>query len=291
MDQRTNDIRGWRPDHALIAHEGHEITESRRIDMRALCLDHLSLYDLPALELIDVAAKLECNAVSLFVMPLPLGPYLDLVNDRAARADVASALRDNGLSVGIVEPFLLESEPNWDVIERTASLAAELSGIINALCFDKEPARLQASFGRLADIARAAGARMAVEGFTLSTVRTMADALALADTAGEDIGLTVDTLHVMRTGGSWADFAALPQERIFHVQLDDGPLLPPTDLSKEATVARLPPGQGEFDLASFIPLVPVTANLAVEAPFVAPAGMTPLDRGRVIVEAARALMI
>jgi sugar phosphate isomerase/epimerase len=254
-------------------------------------LDHLSLYDVSALELIEVAAKLECNAVSLFVMPLPLGPYLDLVNDRAARSDVVAALRDTGLSVGIVEPFLLDENPNWDLIERTAALAAELGGVINALCFDNESARLQASFGRLADIARAAGARMAVEGFTLSTVRTLADALAIANTAGEDIGLTVDTLHVMRTGGSWADFAALPQERIFHVQLNDGPLLPPTDLYREATVARLPPGQGEFDIARFIPLVPATANLAVEAPFIAPAGMTPLDRARLIVESARALMI
>lgn len=258
--------------------------------MRPLCLDHLSLYDVPALEVIKIAAELGCDAVSLFVTPGSLGPYLDLTRDDAARTEVLSALRDTGLSVGIVEPFMLSAETDWDLLERSAALAAEMSGTVNALCFDQEPGRQQESFGRLAEISRAVGARMAVEGFTLSSVRTLADALAIADTVGPEVGLTVDTLHVIRTGGSWADFAALPQERIFHVQIDDGPREAPSDLLNEATVARLPPGQGEFDIAGFIPLIPTSALLAVEAPFRAPPGMTPLERARTIVEATRGLL-
>ena len=258
--------------------------------MRPLCLDHLSLYDVTALELIEIAAEVGCEAVSLFVTPTPLGPYRDLTTDKAAKAEVLAALHDTGLSVGIVEPFMLEQNTDWNLLERSAALAAELNGTVNALCFDEEPARLQESFGRLAEISQAAGARMAIEGFTLPTVRTPADALAMADTVGPEIGLTVDTLHLIRTGGSWADFAALPQDRIFHVQLDDGPREAPADLLNEATVARLPPGEGEFDIASFIPLVPSHARLAVEAPFRAPPGMTPLERARTIVEATRGLM-
>ena len=258
--------------------------------MRPLCLDHLSLSDVAALDLIKIAAGVGCDAVSLFVTPAPLGPYRDLTSDHAAKAEVLSALRDTGLSVGIVEPFLLDEKTDWDLLERSAALAAELNGTINALCFDKEPSRLEASFGRLAEISHSAGARMAIEGFTLSTVRTLADALAMADTVGPEVGLTVDTLHIVRTGGSWENFAALPQDRIFHVQLSDGPFEAPTDLFAEATVARRPPGQGEFDIASFIPLVPAGARLAVEAPFRAPLGMTPLDRAQIIVEATRALM-
>lgn len=108
-----------------------------------------------------------------------------------------AALRDTGLSVGLVEPFMLTENTDWDLLERSAALAAELGGVVNALCFHEESARLQSSFGRLADIARGAGAKMAVENFTLSSVRTLADALAIADTVGDKIGLTVDTLHVM----------------------------------------------------------------------------------------------
>lgn len=258
--------------------------------MRSLCLDHLSLYDVTALELIRIAAQLECNAVSLFVTPGQLGPYLDLTRDATAKAEVVAALRDTGLSVALIEPYILDENPDWNLLERSVALTAELGGVVNGLCFDKEPARLQASFGRLAGLARSAGAKMAVEGFTLSSVRTLQDALAIADTVGDEVGLTVDTLHVIRTGGSWANFAALPSHRITHVQINDGPLSAPADLALEATCERMVPGAGEFDLAAFIPLVPTGARLAVEAPFRAPKGMTPLERARAAVEATRRLM-
>lgn len=253
--------------------------------MRPICLDHLSLSDLTALELIEVAAQLNCAAVSLFVTPLPLGPYRDLVNDASAKAEVVHALRDTGLSVGIVEPFMLEENIDWGLFQRTAALTAELGGTVNTLCFDKDRARLEASLVRLADISRVEGARMVIEGFTFSTARTVGDALALAELAGSDVGLTIDTLHVIRTGGSWADVAAVPPERIVHVQLDDGPLAAPADLYLEATRERLPPGEGEFDIASLIPFIPANAQIAVEAPFRALAGTTPLERGRIIVDA------
>lgn len=258
--------------------------------MTALCLDHLSLCDVPALELVEIAGTLECAAVSLFVRPLPLGPYRDLVDDPAARREVIAALRDTGLEVGIVEPFMLDETPDWSGMERTAALAAELGGDINALAFDHEPARLRESMGRLARIARSHGTRMTIEGFSLSTVRTPAEALALAEASGEHVGVTVDTLHVMRTGGTWADVAAVPPERIFHVQLADGPAQAPADLAVEAVSGRLPPGQGEFALDRLVPLLPAHARIAVEAPFAAPAGATALERGRILVAATRALL-
>ena len=262
----------------------------KEADLRPLCLDHLSLSDLTAVELIEVAAELGCAAVSLFATPLPLGPYLDLVNDRAAKAQVVSALRATGLSMGLVEPFLIDEAIDWDLLQRTAALTAQFGGTINSLCLDGDRARLESSLGRLADIARAEGAQMVIEGFTLSTARTVADALQAAEVAGGEVGLTIDTLHVMRTGGSWADIASLPPSRIVHVQLNDGPREAPADLYWEATRERLPPGHGEFDLAALIPLLPETARIAVEAPFRAASGATPLDRGRVLVEATRKLL-
>ncbi|MDD3798980.1 MAG: TIM barrel protein [Novosphingobium sp.] len=258
--------------------------------MDAICLDHLSLCDLPALDLIAVAGELGCGAVSLFVTPLPLGPYADLVNDAGARREVVAALRDTGLGVGIVEPFMLDAAPDWDTMERTAALAAELGGDVNALAFDDDPSRQRDSMARLAGICRAAGTRMTIEAFSMSRARTQADSLALAEHCGPDVGVTVDTLHVIRTGGTWADVAALPQERIFHVQLNDGPLAAPDDLGAEAVRYRHPPGQGEFDLDALVPLLPATARIAVEAPFVAPAGSSPLERGRILVDATRALL-
>ncbi|WP_167304908.1 sugar phosphate isomerase/epimerase family protein [Sphingobium vermicomposti] len=255
--------------------------------MRPLCLDHLTLSDLTALELIDVAAKTGCASVSLFIKPLPLGPYRDLIRDKAARADVVRALRDTGLGVGIVEPFMLDQSTDWAELQSIVELTAELGGRVNALGFDTDPARLRDAMCRLATLAQGAGVKMAIEAFPLSAVRTQADALDLALAAGAHVGLCVDTLHVIRSGGSWGDVAALPPERILHVQLNDGPLEPPSDRYREATIARMPPGEGEFGLDAFMPLIPPTATVAVEAPFIAPEGMTPMERGRIVVQAAR----
>ena len=258
--------------------------------MTGLCFDHLSLCDLPALEMIEVAGQLACSSVSLFARPLPIGPYLDLVTDQAARRDVMAALRAHGLSIGIVEPFLLDASPDWPMLERTIALAVELDGEINARSMDADAGRRVDSMARLAEMARNAGTRMVIEAFSLSPVRTPADALALAEACGDDVGLTIDTLHVIRTGGTWADIAALPPERIAHVQVSDGPLAAPADLAVEATRERLPPGQGEFRVEELIPLLPGHARIAVEAPFAAPAGTTALARGRIAVEAMRAVM-
>ena len=258
--------------------------------MTALYFDHLSLCDLPACDVVEVAGQLGCAGVSLFVRPLPLGPYADLVTDQPARRAVVAALRQYGMSVGVVEPFLLDDSPDWDAMERTAALAAELGGDINALAMDADAGRRLDAMGRLADVERAAGTRLLIEPFSLSPVRTPAEALALAQTSGDDVGLTIDTLHVMRTGGSWADIAALPPERIVHVQISDGPRAAPDDLASEAVRGRLPPGQGEFELEKLIPLLPVHARIAVEAPFFAAAGTSPLERGRILVEAMRRLL-
>lgn len=254
-----------------------------------LILDHLSLPDLTALELVHVAAQAGFSRVSLFALPLPLGPYRDLVADTAARREVVQALQADGLRVGIVEPFMIDPAPDWDVLERLAALTAELGGTVNALAFDDDASRLADAMGRLAGIARASGTRLTIEGFTLSRVRTPAEALSLAEVCGADVGVTVDCLHVMRTVGSWDAVAALPPERIAHVQLCDGLRAAPADLGREAIAGRLPPGEGEFDVRALLPLVPASANLAVEAPLAETAGRSAAERAAGLMAAARGL--
>lgn len=234
--------------------------------MRRFCLDHLSLADLEALELIRVAADAGFAAVSLFATPIPISRARNLVTDRAARAEVLAALRDTGLRVGIVEPFMLEPVVDWPMFEGLAGLAAEIGGTVNMLGMDDDPGRLRDSFGRLVEICRAAGVPAIIEAYAQSVVSTPALALALAGDLGPDVGLCVDTLHVIRSGGDWATVAALPPERIRHVQLNDGPRAPPADRRREAAFARLLPGKGEFGLRALLPLLPDHATVAVEAP-------------------------
>jgi sugar phosphate isomerase/epimerase len=255
-----------------------------------LCLDHLSLVDLTALELAEVAAKLGFARVSLFITPLPLSPALDLTTNPPALLALRRAMAADGLKAGVIEPFMLDTATDWELLQRSADVAAELGGCVNALGFDPEPARLEDSLARLAAMARKAGTAMVIEAYPLSQIRTQAEALAYAAALGPDIGLCVDVLHVIRSGGTWDDVAALPQDRIRHVQLNDGPLQPPQDRFHEAVAGRLPPGAGEFDLRALLPRLPAGAVLAVEAPFQAPTGLTPLSRGRILVDATREML-
>ena len=253
------------------------------------CLDHLSLVNLDALTVIDAAASAGFAAVSLFVTPIPISPTPDLLADKAARKAVLSALRDTGLRAGIIEPFMLEPDPDWPLLERSAHLTAEMGGTVNILGLDEDHARLRESLERMVAICRAAGAPAIIEAYPLSSIHSPAQALELARTLGEDVGLCIDTLHVIRSGGNWDDIAVLPPERIRHVQLNDGPLEAPHDRVNEAVFDRLLPGEGAFDLKALVPLVPDHAIIAVEAPSRAPAKQDPHERAARLMQALREL--
>jgi sugar phosphate isomerase/epimerase len=255
----------------------------------AFCLDHLSLVDLDALTVIDAAAHAGFAAVSLFVTPIPISPTPDLVTDKAARKAVVAALRETGLKVGIVEPFMLDADPDWLLLERSAELTAELGGTVNILGVDEDHARLRESLARMADICRRTQVPAIIEAYPLSAIRSPAQALGFAQALGPEVGLCIDTLHVIRSGGNWDDVAALPPERIRHVQLNDGPLAAPHDRVNEAVFDRQLPGQGEFDLRSLLPLLPEHALIAVEAPSRAHRGDQPHERAALLMQSMQKL--
>ncbi|WP_176594576.1 sugar phosphate isomerase/epimerase [Sphingobium sp. EM0848] len=255
----------------------------------AFCLDHLSLIDLDARTVIYAAASAGFASVSLFVTPIPISPTPDLITDQSARREVVAALRDTGLDVAIVEPFMLDAAPDWKLFERSAALAAELGGTVSLLGLDPDHARLMESIGRMVDICRKAGAPAIIEAFPLAAIASPAQALQLARALGPDVGLCIDSLHVIRGGGSWDDIAALPPERIRHAQLSDGPLIAPADRIDEAVFDRLLPGQGAFNLRALLPLLPDHATVAVEAPSRALAQFTPHERAARLMQAMRDL--
>lgn len=256
---------------------------------RRFCLDHLSLVDLDAATVVALAAEAGFEAVSLFVTPIPISPTPNLLTDAQARRAVMDGLAGAGLKTGIVEPFMLDAQPDWDLMQRSAALTAALGGTANILGLDEDEGRLRDSMGHLADLCRAEGAPVTIEAYPASVIRTPAQALRLAEAIGPDIGLCIDSLHVIRGGGSWADIAALPPERIRHVQLNDGPLASPVDRTEEAVFGRRLPGEGEFDLRALLPLLPAHATIAVEAPSRSLSALPATERAHRLMDAMRAL--
>jgi sugar phosphate isomerase/epimerase len=109
-----------------------------------------------------------------------------------------------------------------------------------------------ASLRRAADLARAAGARLALEYLPFTPLRSIRDTLDAIDRAGiPDARVVVDTWHFFNGPESWADLDALPLERLAYPQFDDAPELASDDLMYETTQRRVLPGEGHFDLERF----------------------------------------
>jgi sugar phosphate isomerase/epimerase len=77
-------------------------------------------------------------------------------------------------------------------------------------------------------------------------------------------GLCVDSWHHFRGRADDDLLRAMRPDRVFMIQLDDGPRSPrDPDFVTDTTQHRLPPGEGEFDLVHFLRLL---GDMGVEAP-------------------------
>ena len=114
----------------------------------------------------------------------------------------------------------------------------------------------EAVYGRVAacaEIFNDSGVRLALEFLPYSGIRTLADARDVCIRVGYDAcGILIDTLHLLRSGGTPRDVAALSAAEIACVQLADAPAELPADLADESRNARLLPGAGAFDTKGFV---------------------------------------
>ena len=102
----------------------------------------------------------------------------------------------------------------------------------------------------------------------ITEVKTVGDAVRLiADSGANNAVITVDAVHLARSGGSPADIAALDPALIGYLQLCDGPaVMPPESFLWEAGTERLLPGDGELPLRELAAAVPTGTVIGVEAP-------------------------
>jgi sugar phosphate isomerase/epimerase len=121
------------------------------------------------------------------------------------------------------------------------------------------------AFGELCDRAHAHGLLVGIEWLPYTNIATAADALAIVESAGRpNGGYCVDIWHHRRGADDDLLIEDLPAERVFAVQMDDGPRRPQLDDYKQDCLAnRVPPGEGEFDCVAFVHLL---QEIGVRAP-------------------------
>ncbi len=120
-------------------------------------------------------------------------------------------------------------------------------------------------FGRLCDRAAAHGLLVGIEWLPFTNIATAADAQAIvrgADRANG--GYCADIWHHARGADDLSMIRALEPERVFAIQMNDGPATPQLDDYKADCLAnRLPPGAGEFDCVGFVRTL---REMGVDAP-------------------------
>lgn len=264
-----------------------------------LGIEALSVFGLPPVEFVDLAADLGCRYITVFLRTLavlPLGyPPFSLLDDSRLRADLLAAMDHRGVNISLGDGFLVLPGADMRSFGRDFDLMAEL-GVprINVVSLDPDLDRTCDQVGTLAELAAQRQIETVIEPVPGLTIGDLSTALAvLQQVSRPDVRLLIDTMHLVRSGSGAGDISAIAPDRIGYAQLCDTTLAPQTDnYAEEAMFERMVPGDGELPLAEILAALPDDVVIGLEVPqrALALAGVGPAERLRPCVEAAQGLL-
>lgn len=273
-----------------------------------LALHHFTIADVTPLELVPIAAETGCGAVCVFVDSPDLPPRGDEapkpmfpVVTAAIKREMIQRLKDYGVIVTNIEFFPLAADTNLEAFRSKLALGAELGARLAVThVHDTDPQRAIDTLARFGQLAAEFDLNAGLEFMGLSPgCNSLDKAVSLVQQAAQtNIGVAVDALHLMRTGGTPADIRRVNPALFSYAQLCDGPALadPATALDfdryLEEAFDRLAPGEGIFPLADMIKALPAATfyDVEVPSPTLAAKGMAPQQRATRAVTATRQLL-
>jgi len=152
-------------------------------------------------------------------------------------------------------------------------------------------------FVELCERAAPAGIRVCIEFMRFTRVRTLADALNVVRIADQpNAGILVDLLHVVRSGTTFAEIAAVDPGLFPYAQWCDGPADPSgwdtSEIIADALDARRVPGEGELQVRAFERLFAssVPFSLEVRSKALRESFPDPVDRARRLLAGTQAAL-
>jgi sugar phosphate isomerase/epimerase len=264
---------------------------------RLLSLSPLTVLPCSPLEQIEAAEAAGFDAVDLRLVPV-LDTDVDVMADAPLRRAIVRRLQESGLVVLGVE--VVRIGPTTDV--RALEPMLDYAGEVGARCMtvtapakaDWRPEDEPETVRRLAllcELAAARNIRPMIEFMVFRGIATLEDAVRVARSVGHpNIGICLDALHLMRSGGTPASVSRVDPAMLACLQLCDAPLEPPADLPHEARFGRVYPGEGALPLREIVRAVPADLPIALEAPNVAYRGLSPVARSRRIAACTQAVL-
>jgi sugar phosphate isomerase/epimerase len=266
--------------------------------MTTLALHQITAPGTDVMTLVSIAQRTGCRHVCIFVnATLPGDDSAALpfpVVDSRIKRRLINNLRQSDISVANVEFFPIAAQSNVESYRAALELAAELG----ARCavthlYDPHVTRTCDKLGKLCEIAGGCGLRVAIEFAGLTAgCSSLGEAVSYVHRVGrENLGIAIDALHLVRTGGTAADVAALEPRHIAYAQICDGHGVHCSRDYLPEALNRLVPGEGDFPLASFVQSLSPSLTLDVEVPVSQlPNGLSALEHAQRSVEGTRQVL-
>jgi sugar phosphate isomerase/epimerase len=252
-------------------------------------------------EFVHLAADLGCHAIS---MKARTGPYnaanpygyrdFSFLDDVSARRQMAAALRERAVAISLAEGFVVI--PGADLTDDLASLdvMGELGATrANVVTMDPDLGRSFDQFGAFAEAAADRGLQTTLEFAKSLALTDLETAVAAVRHVGRsDFRLLIDTMHLVRSGSTAADVAALDASLFGYVQLSDSTLEQRGAAYRDDSSDRLAPGEGELPLVDIMLALFAGLPVGVEVPMRsrAAAGMPAQTCARLAVDGARGVL-
>jgi sugar phosphate isomerase/epimerase len=262
--------------------------------MRPLGLHQMNALEVPATELVSMAHEVGCQFVCVFVnVPLPDLPFGPVTPGMAP--ELLARLDATGVTVNNVEFFPLTEDVDVDSFRPAVELGAQIGGQrLVTIVEDVVESRAVENLARLADLAAEYGMKVGLEFMPVTpgctSIHSAARLIRLAGRS--NAGFAVDCLHLVRSGGSAADVAAIPEELFGYAQICDGLDLEVRSDYLPEVFERTVPGEGVFPILAILDALPATVPVDVEVPSTVRAeqGVPALQRARQAATAARDLL-
>jgi len=243
--------------------------------MERLGLDLMSAFGMPPVEYVQLAADLGCSHVTTGFEPVPWNPCgfrrWSLREDLALRRDTLAVMADRGVSVSVVSGFSLRAGVDVRDLGGDMDLAAELGARqLGTVGMDRDIPRALDQLAALTEMAVQRGMAVVLDYAPHQAINSLEGACAaLRHTGSPHALLSLDAMHVFRSGGTAAEVAALDPALIGYAQICDAPwVASDADYGHEAMMERRVPGDGELPLADFVAALPGEVLIGVEVPIV-----------------------
>lgn len=242
---------------------------------RPLVMHQITAMDLEPMNFVRLVGEIGCDRISMFTnSPDVILPGQTVSFDfpsisLAQKHETHALLTGLGIKLDGIEYFPITANVDLTGYIGGLALGAEL-GARRAVCHNHDPelGRAVDTIGTLSRLAAAEGLSLDIEFCPMTKgCASLPEAVALVDAVSEaNFRVSIDCLHLIRSGGTSADVAVLDARYIGNVQICDGHGTQTAEVYMHETHEREIPGKGDFPLHEILSAVPATLPIEIEVP-------------------------